>query len=51
MGNPIGNQDEKIGLATNSQTTRNDIGVGTGIFQANSTALIPPGGAPIKSPA
>ena len=51
MGAPIGNQDEKLGLGTNSQTTRNDIGIGTSILQANSTVLICPGGAPQKSPA
>ena len=51
MGAPIGNPEEKIVLATNSQTTRNDAGVGTSILQANSTAIIPPFAGPQKSAA
>ena len=51
MPTPLGNPEEKTSLATNSQTTRNDIGGGTSTIQANSTAIIPPFAAPQKSAA
>ena len=47
----IGNPLEKQGLATNSTTTRNDIGVGTSTLTANSVSVIETGAAPQKSPA
>ncbi len=45
----IGNPDEKTSLSTNSVSTRTDSGGATTTQRAESVAIIPPGGAPVKS--